>query len=896
MLVFLLKSSACLAIFLMFYKLLLEKECMHTFKRYYLLVALVLALVIPSITFTEYVEVIPTPASIAPEDTISTETTMAIRENTAAQEVNTTGIDYWLLVLWTLYGLGVLLFSLKFFFNLQKIARNIRNNQKLKIDSIINVLLKDAIVPHTFLNYIFLNRQKFESNEIPKDVLVHEATHARQKHSLDVLFVELLQIAFWFNPLIHLAKKSIKLNHEFLADAAVIHQGSATADYQNTLLAFASSANYKNNQPSMANAINYSSYSSIKKRFKVMKTRTSKKSILVKSIMVLPILAFLVFGFSGRETKTIVKKSSSTESNRPREQNGQSQTLKENWKPTRKDFEKWKENGGNFAIYIHGKSVKSSELVNYDPSDFYHFSMKFVPWNKRSEQFPQPYKLHLYNQEEFEKLVNTKMAEIHVLVNKNMQILVNDAMCSIDSLADRLHKLKIVLDREGKRGLMASFAIDNGTPKKFAGQVRKIMTEHVFIDKTLENNLPEMDTIYTYNRLAKRIKTIPENREPNVAYIKEIYAKMDDSQKSQVDSPAEIVNKIRPQHKATPEMIAKYNRLAKKYNALPKANRVIVSEDLQILETIYSKMTKEQKADAEPFPECPDPKSDQDGATTKQIGEYNRLAKSYNTMLANNGNFRIKKSDVDRLEYLYAIMTDDQRNEAEPFPDFPEPPEPPAPPRTPNLNDHQYAQNKIEEIIQNQDPYDNGGRNINLSVSRKGKKKQYPKKDHSMIRTVEEVKNEEEGIQKRNAVFNFNLAPKPPEPPMPARAPNEKMVNPNVEVNNQVVQEIIENQEIYDELNGNIRLPSHFQQNQPFANGGYVPTPSTPLTPPAPPTPKSPLDFIKEMTKKDARFYYQGEEIDSEKAIEIMKKNPNIDINTKRENGENPVVRLSTEA
>src|SRR5680860_453226 len=422
MIVFLLKSSACLAIFLMFYKLLLEKECMHTFKRYYLLVALVLALVIPSITFTEYVKVIPAPASIAPVDIISTETAMAIRENTAATEVNKTGIEYWPVLLWTLYGLGVLLFSLKFFFNLRKIANNIRNNPKLKIDSIINVLLRGTIVPHTFLNYIFLDRQKFETHQIPKDVLVHEATHARQKHSLDVLFVELLQIVFWFNPLIHLAKKSIKLNHEFLADAAVLQQGSTTTDYQNILLAFASSANYKSNQPSMANAINYSSYSSIKKRFTAMKTQTSKKSILVRSLLLLPLFTLLLYGFS-----TTIK-----------------------------------------------------------------------------------------------------------------------------------------------------------IPKEAA------------ITLTLQDGATQME-------------------------------------------------------------LSEFNTLANKYNAVPKEKRVIPSGDLKRLEGIFGKMTKKQKADAQPFPECPDPKlSDQEGATTKQIGEYNRLAKSYNTMLANNGNIRIKKYEVDRLEYLYA--------------------------------------------------------------------------------------------------------------------------------------------------------------------------------------------------------------------------------------------------
>src|SRR5680860_1690467 len=311
MVVFLLKSSACLTVFLMFYKLFLEKERMHTFKRFYLLAALVFSLLIPSITFVEYIEV--TSASISPVENIVNGPAQSVYEGATATEVNQTKIDYWPIVLWTVYGLGVLLFALKFFLNLWKIVRNIRNNPKLKIQTIINVLLKDAVVPHTFLNYIFLNRQKFETHKIPKDVLVHEATHARQKHSLDVLFVELLQIVFWFNPLIHLAKKSIKLNHEFLADAAVLQQGSTTTDYQNILLAFASSANYKSNQPSMANAINYSSYSSIKKRFTVMKTQTSKKSVLFRSILLLPLFTLLLYGFSESRIIEINKKSSMPE-------------------------------------------------------------------------------------------------------------------------------------------------------------------------------------------------------------------------------------------------------------------------------------------------------------------------------------------------------------------------------------------------------------------------------------------------------------------------------------------------------------------------------------------------------------------------------------------------------
>jgi len=617
MIVFLLKSSACLAIFLMFYKLLLEKECMHTFKRYYLLVALVLALVIPSITFTEYVKVIPAPASIAPVDIISTETAMAIRENTAATEVNKTGIEYWPVLLWTLYGLGVLLFSLKFFFNLRKIANNIRNNPKLKIDSIINVLLRGTIVPHTFLNYIFLDRQKFETHQIPKDVLVHEATHARQKHSLDVLFVELLQIVFWFNPLIHLAKKSIKLNHEFLADAAVLSQGSATADYQDTLLAFASSANYKSHQPSMANAINYSSYSSIKKRFTVMKTRTSKKSILVRSLLLLPLFALLLYGFSGTkiiERQQVKVPNHEKDSGQQIDKNQNKSKITEK-RPTSSDFDKW-ENKSDFAIWIHGKPVDNSVLSNYNPSDFTDYYLSFVYKNARSGRYPQPYQLHLYTQEEVEKKAQNDEI-ITVYVNKKGQLLIHDELVELENLASFLSEMNSELSKEeGKKVIRVEIIPDNSAPKDVIAKVENILKDY---------GVAQIDVV--------------QGQVPFLA----------SSQKG-----------------ATKEQISKYNALAKKYNATPKQKRVIPAGDLKNLEAIYRKMSEEQKADAQPFPECPDPKpSDQEGATAKQMAWHNTLMNKMNEKPETQR--IIKQKDVERLELIYNLMTDEQKNDAEDF-------------------------------------------------------------------------------------------------------------------------------------------------------------------------------------------------------------------------------------
>ncbi|MCZ6593938.1 MAG: M56 family metallopeptidase [Bacteroidetes bacterium] len=286
--IFLIKSAVCLGILFVFYKLFLERENIHNFKRFYLLGTLVVAYFIPFITFTKYIEVQKGVVPLLTSETLTV----------ASSEIIPI-IDYLPLVLWSIYGLGVLFFTLKFGSNLFGIIQKIRENPLYKNKNFFHVLLKTPTTPHTFFSYIFLNKHKFEANEIPEEVLLHEQAHACEKHSLDVLFIELLQIVFWFNPLIYFIKHSIKLNHEFLADRAVLSNGIDTANYQNILLAFSSNAG----PPlpiviGMANSINYSF---IKKRITVMKTHTSKRAIWLRSIFLLPLLAVLVYGFSTKE-------------------------------------------------------------------------------------------------------------------------------------------------------------------------------------------------------------------------------------------------------------------------------------------------------------------------------------------------------------------------------------------------------------------------------------------------------------------------------------------------------------------------------------------------------------------------------------------------------------------
>ncbi len=461
MLFYILKFSFCLAIFLAFYKLFLEKENIHFFKRYYLLGAIVFALSIPLMTFSTYVDSSPiTPIEFASTNDIinvSLETPVITTSNTVSLKNHTT-VSYWVIILWSIYGLGVFIFGFKFIKNLSQLIYKIKYNPKHITSNVTNVLLKENIIPHTFLRYIFFNKQKFETQKIPQEVLWHEETHVKQKHSLDVLLIEVLQVLFWFNPLIYFTKNVIKLNHEFLADQGVLNKGIIPKTYQHILLAF--SAN--KSESDLVSAINYSL---IKKRFTVMKTTTSKRAILLRSLILLPLLAITLYSFSNR---TIAIKEASIASNIDElsnavvvgsqfESNNASDALMAEYRafitefkktniinqgkykraftiyhnlmsdaqrnsvdalpktiigvdsnlakvkekqPSKSEFESWK-NKTNYAVWLDGKVIDNSKLNSLNHTDIVYYSDSFIYKNARSERFSQTHQVSLFTKKGF---------------------------------------------------------------------------------------------------------------------------------------------------------------------------------------------------------------------------------------------------------------------------------------------------------------------------------------------------------------------------------------------------------------------------------------------------------------------------------------------------------------
>ena len=301
MILYFIKFTLILSILFSFYILFLEKENMHVFKRFYLLLSIAAAFLIPLLTITHYVD------PIFSETVLQTSIQNTIDKIPSAfvPLQRESAINYWALFLWSIYALGVLLFGIRFVINLANLTKKIKQNTILRSGPFSYVLVSDSVIPHTFLHYIFFNKQKYEAQLIPTEVLLHEQVHAQQKHSIDILCLELLQIVCWFHPLFYFIKKSIKLNHEFLADNAVLKDGFNPTVYQQILLHFSTAPTNR-----LTNAINYIS---LRKRFTLMNTHTPKNAIRLRSLLVLPLLLILIYGFS--DTKIAQKENFSKNSN-----------------------------------------------------------------------------------------------------------------------------------------------------------------------------------------------------------------------------------------------------------------------------------------------------------------------------------------------------------------------------------------------------------------------------------------------------------------------------------------------------------------------------------------------------------------------------------------------------
>jgi len=307
-----LKIICCSGVFIGFYLLILQREKMFAFNRFYLLATLVLSFSIPFMElgirefstpeFNEFIPMIQqTPVETKMMESPAVQIPVSERiapAETVMKETNVFPTLNWIEILGIIGLLISIILLIRFFVNLWGINRLAVKNERIHKEGFTLVKINRNVSPFSFFHYLFASKQDVENEKIRSEIFYHEFAHIRQKHTWDVVFVEFLMIFLWFNPFLYIYRKSIRTNHEFLADQEVLNRHFDTTAYQHLLL---EKIPIKS-QTSLSSSFNYLV---TKKRLIMMTKKTSKIKTMTLKFFSIPLLVAVMLVFSEKVSAQI---------------------------------------------------------------------------------------------------------------------------------------------------------------------------------------------------------------------------------------------------------------------------------------------------------------------------------------------------------------------------------------------------------------------------------------------------------------------------------------------------------------------------------------------------------------------------------------------------------------
>ena len=277
-----LKVAVLIAVFYLFYQLLLARETTHTLNRVVLLAAIVLSLVLPLCVVTIHVAALPVPlgdggelmfpTTLAPQpfNTPEPTTIFLMRE------------ELWWQLLGILLAAGIMTRLFVVGRNCWKLHRLIASGERHILSSGTKVCVVDAPVsPFSWMHTVVLPRAEWQSQSA--SVLAHEEAHVRHRHSYDILVVEVLTALQWFNPVVWYLRQDLRTLHEYEADASVLSRGFNESQYIHLLMQKATGIQ----ACALVNGIN--THRTKKRIFMMLKQRT-KNYAWLKALYIVPVV------------------------------------------------------------------------------------------------------------------------------------------------------------------------------------------------------------------------------------------------------------------------------------------------------------------------------------------------------------------------------------------------------------------------------------------------------------------------------------------------------------------------------------------------------------------------------------------------------------------------------
>ena len=303
-----LKVAVLIAVFYMFYRLLLARETFHRVNRIVLLLTAVASFVLPLCVITMHRTV------VMPMPTIDVELGSAVIDDTQPQK------PLWQILLPVLYIIGMAATLANTLWSMVRITSLIRHSeQHPQADGTTICVTGNAdLAPFSWMHYIVMNRSDYEIND--PAILTHERGHIRLRHSWDLLLVDTLTALQWFNPAMWMLRSDLRAIHEYEADGEVLSQGINARQYQYLLITKAGGIGGY----SLVNGI---SHSTLKNRITMMTNKTSKSSHLLKLLALLPIVG-IALALNAETVTDVVYKGDEPQKQVPVKKGKQNATIK----------------------------------------------------------------------------------------------------------------------------------------------------------------------------------------------------------------------------------------------------------------------------------------------------------------------------------------------------------------------------------------------------------------------------------------------------------------------------------------------------------------------------------------------------------------------------------------
>jgi len=283
-LLYLLKVAAVSGIFYTVYLLLFSKDTFYFRNRILLIILLILSIILPVIKIPVYTSVAPAAARINNFDN----STLVLTDSANTVTGTLSSFNYNRLFLFLYFTIAAL-FIVRAMISVISTFRIIRKGTLIDNHFPKVILNDDEISPFSFYPYAVIPARFYNSGKY-SDILDHEFAHIRQGHTFDLLLSELFIAFQWFNPFSWLIKRSVILNHEYLADKISLRNNTSIKEYQYRLL------NFQTELRSISLAHNFNSLT--KNRIIMINKKPTRRNATLKNFLILPAVAFGIYAFA----------------------------------------------------------------------------------------------------------------------------------------------------------------------------------------------------------------------------------------------------------------------------------------------------------------------------------------------------------------------------------------------------------------------------------------------------------------------------------------------------------------------------------------------------------------------------------------------------------------------